>query len=473
MRNLQGNTTYTDAVEEDYSEIRKEGLVDSDLTPEARDARNLATMSIVQPDGRRAVATFLGRKDYEKIENRMGGLKADLMLGCLREFARRRGGQLVWSVYFGLHGETVNVVQHTVKIDGTVLQILRAGYVFMHFPDERVVISAEPGDRSDNPAIFIAVRSSTDSSGFMQEWEHYARRHNHLRGRAFFANGEIVERKRACTWNDILLPKRTKKTIRTQVEGFLQNLARLKGLGVKTRRGIILSGPPGTGKTLLGKVLADTLNVSFLWVSSRHIRHANSFAEILAVARFVAPTILFMEDIDFYAEDRHRKGWAGLGDLLNQLDGCLDNEDLITIATTNRLEAVEPALRSRPGRFDRIVEFGPMDSDCRRQMLRRKLRHADLSDEDIEHLLKATDDYTGAQLEELSNSIYILAVQRDNARPEGFCSGENACCVPGDGEMESVSVDLDLIDSALAEVHVRREGLMGFRPAVGETVGAR
>jgi len=239
------------------------------------------------------------------------------------------------------------------------------------------------------------------------------------------------------------------------------------------RAGTYEATGPGTGKTLLGKVLADTLDVSFLWVSSRHIRNSNSFAEILSVARFVAPTILFMEDIDFYAEDRHRKGWAGLGDLLNQLDGCLDNEDLITIATTNRLEVVEPALRSRPGRFDRIVEFGPMDSDCRRRMLRRKLRHADISDEGIERLVKATDDYTGAQLEELSNSIYILAVQRENAHLEDFCDGEKARRVPSDGEMESVSVDLDLINSALEEVHVRRKRLMGFRTAVGETVGAK
>ncbi len=383
MIELLEATSYTDAIEENCSASEKDALVDSNLTPEAGDARNLATMSVLHPDGVRAVATFLGCKDYEKIENRMGGLKADLMLGCLREFVHQRGGQVVWSVYFGLRGETGNVTQHTVAVDGAVLQILRAGNVFIHFPDERVVISATPGDRSNNPSIFLGVRSSTDSSRFLQEWEQYARTHNHLRGRAFFADGEIVERKHACTWNDILLPEPTKDTIRTQVEGFLQNLDRLKGLGVKTRRGIILSGPPGTGKTLLGKVLADTLDVSFLWVSSRHIRNSNSFAEILSVARFVAPTILFMEDIDFYAEDRHRKGWAGLGDLLNQLDGCLDNEDLITIATTNRLEVVEPALRSRPGRFDRIVEFGPMDSDCRRRMLRRKLRHADISDEVI------------------------------------------------------------------------------------------
>jgi len=465
MQELAGCMSIADAVEGECTAVPKEdGLVDRNLTPDARAARDLATTSIIQPEGRRAVAAFLGRQDYEKIETRIGGLKADLMLGALREFAHRRGGQAVWSVCFGLHGETVNAIQKTVPVDGTILQILRAGYVFLHFPDERVVVSAEPADRSNRPAIFIGVRSSTDSSRFCEEWARYARKHNHLRGRAFFADGEIIERTKSYTWEDILLPEETVRTVRTHVEGFLRNVARLKGLGVKTRRGLIFSGPPGTGKTLLGKVMADTLNdVSFLWVSSRHIHNANSFAEILDVARFVAPTILFMEDMDFYTEDRARKGWAGLGDLLNQLDGAVDNEDIVTIATTNRLEVIEPALRSRPGRFDRIVEFEAMDEECRRKLLRRKLRYADISEEDIEHLVKATDDYTGAQLEELSNSIYILALQGDSARLDGFADGEKARCVPGGGDVEPVFVDLALIESALAEVQVRREGVMGFR----------
>ena len=181
MIELLEDTINTDAIEENCSASEKDALVDSNLTPEARDARNLATMSVLRPDDVRAVATFLGGKDYEKIENRMGGLKADLMLGCLREFAHQRGGQLVWSVHFGFRGETGNVTLHTVTVDGAALQILRAGYIFIHFPDERVVISATPGDRSSNPSIFLAARSSTNSSRFLQEWEQYTRTHNHLR----------------------------------------------------------------------------------------------------------------------------------------------------------------------------------------------------------------------------------------------------------------------------------------------------
>jgi len=462
MRNLHGLPSLSDAIEGKCSVMGQGGLVDSKLTSEAKEAKSLAALSLLRPDGRRIVAAFLGRRDYEKIENRIGGLKADLLLGCLRGFVHQRGGQLVWSIRLGLHGEPVNAIQHTVSIDGTVLQILREGYVFVHSRDEQVVISAEPADRSGNPAVFIGVRSSTSSSRFLEEWEQYARMNNHLKGRSFFADGEIIERKRAYTWDDILLPEQTKNTIKTQVEGFLRNRFQLKNLGIKTRRGLILSGQPGTGKTLLGKVLADTLNASFLWVSSRHVEDATSFAGILSVARFVAPTILFMEDIDFYAEDRDRNGWAGLGDLLNQLDGCQDNEDVITIATTNRLEIVEPALRSRPGRFDRIVEFGPMDADCRRQMLRRTLRNAETCDEDIEYLVGATDDYTGAQIEELANSVYLLSLEESNTRLKGLSRKEGACLDVDDDEKGSISVDRGLIDSALAEVQVRRKGTMGF-----------
>jgi len=62
----------------------------------------------------------------------------------------------------------------------------------------------------------------------------------------------------------------------------------------------------------------------------------------------VAPTILFLEDLDLFGGDRESHGWLGLGELMNQLDGASDNEDIITIASTNRIDVVEKALRNRP-----------------------------------------------------------------------------------------------------------------------------
>jgi SpoVK/Ycf46/Vps4 family AAA+-type ATPase len=357
----------------------------------------------------------------------------------------------------GSRGETLNAVQRAISLAGQTRCILGEGYLFLNFPNERVVVSAETRVGPGWAIVTVGVRSDTDSAGFFRRWRTYARAHNHLRNQAFFADGQVIERRKAYSWEDILLPEETKRIIRTHVEAFLRNRLRLKALGVKARRGLIFSGPPGTGKTLLGKVLADTLEASFLWVCPRHVQNAASFQEIMSVARFVAPAVVFLEDLDLFAEERDHSGWAGLGELMNQLDGAVDNEDIVTIATTNRLDVIEKALRNRPGRFDRVIEFSAMDEPCRRQMLGKLLAHATLTPADLNHLVAATADYTGAQLEELANTLYILALDA----PTAYNSSTPVVPTPND----AARLDRCLIETALAEMKFDRKGRLGFHAA--------
>src|ERR1019366_9070056 len=104
------------------------------------------------------------------------------------------------------------------------------------------------------------------------------------------------------TWESIVIADPVKQSLRTHVEGFLSNIDQLRARGMKGRRGVILAGPPGTGKTLVGKVLADSLGsslgVSFLWVLPRHVKRPDNIADLLAAARFMAPAVLFFEDLD-------------------------------------------------------------------------------------------------------------------------------------------------------------------------------
>ena len=335
------------------------------------------------------MVVFLGHDDYEKVE--------DIMFEACTPDARmpagndtQTGGQVAWSMR-NCGNEVQNAILHTAKVDGRSHLILHEGYLFIHLPDELVVVSAEPRDDLED-GIRVGVRSSVSPTAFLEKWTSYARQHNYLRGQAFFADGSIVERKRRYGWEDILLPEATKRTICTHVGSFLNNRLRLRELGVKMRRGLILAGPPGTGKTLLGKVLADTLNVSFLWVSPRHVRNAGSFQDIMSLARFVAPAVVFLEDLDLFAEEREGNKWMGLGELMNRLNGAVDNEDIVTIATTNRLDVIEKALRNRPGRFDRIVEIGTSWNErCRRQLLARLLSRSLIGDGEMAHLISGNN----------------------------------------------------------------------------------
>jgi len=368
-------------------------------------------------------------------------------MDCLIPFVHAHGGKIVQALDLDYEGDCTVTTVSIPHQEGN-RSVLTQGYVFIYFKDERVVVSAQsPGDQ-----IRITVRSNTNAIKFMFFWKKYTREHNHLLGRTFFADGELITRKKPYTWDSIVLPEETKETIRVHVQSFLRNRNTLSLYNVKSRRGLILAGEPGTGKTLLGKVLADTLDYSFIWVLPRHITGAASMSALLSLARFVSPTILLLEDIDVYAEDRAAKGWLGLGELMNQLDGVLDNHNIITIATTNRLEVVENALRNRPGRFDRIVFFGAMAEEGRRLMVARLLSQAAISQEDIEHLIDATEGCTGAQLEEIANTIVIAAV---------CIAGEQGVELTG----QPVPVDRLAIDTAVEQVLGKRRPILGFTPA--------
>ena len=431
----------------------RQPLVEENLVEAAQAARHRAIASVIEAQGRRIMVAFLGHDDYEKVEDIMPEPLAHLMLECIPAMVHELGGQVAWSMrQYGR--EVQNAILHTVKVAGQHRLILHEGYLFIYLPDELVVVSADPDVKDGETVIKVGVRSSVSPTAFLEKWTRYAREHNYLRGQAFFADGAIIERNRRYGWDDILLPEATKRTIRTHVDSFLNNRLRLRELGVKMRRGLILAGPPGTGKTLLGKVLADTLNVSFLWVSPRHVRNATSFQEIMSLARFVAPVVLFLEDLDLFAEEREGNKWMGLGELMNQLDGAVDNEDIVTIATTNRLDVIEKALRNRPGRFDRIVEIGALDERCRRELFVKLLSRSSIGDGEMAHLISATTDYTGAQIEELTNTIYILAVDDEKAAVSG-----------GGNEGGCITVDRQLIDRAVNEFRVERKSRLGFHAA--------
>ena len=438
-------------------------LVDPDLTPEAARAGRLAELCLIDSVVRRAVAVFLESDDYQKVKQTKGELMGTLLMECLSAFVHHRGGQVAYAIRLGERGELVNAVQSMVSSRSGPRLYMECGFLFVHFPRERVAISAEPVDTHTGPGLQIIVRSSHDSATFWREWEEYARGHSYLRGQAFFADGQIIERARKYTWDNILLAEPARRLIRVHVEGFLRNREVLRSHGVKARRGLILSGPPGTGKTLLGKVLADTLEgASFMWVSPRHVQNPASFQEILEVARFTAPTVVFLEDLDLFGEEREGGGGMCLGELMNQLDGAVDNEDLVTIATTNRLDVIEKALRNRPGRFDRVIEMNEMDEMCRRKLLARLLAKAEVSPEDMSYLVEATREYTGAQVQELANTLYILSADSDNPRCSGSVVAEGAASGPAS---EGISVSRQLIDAALQEVHVERKTKIGFHAA--------
>ncbi|NEB03003.1 ATP-dependent zinc metalloprotease FtsH [Streptomyces sp. SID13726] len=208
------------------------------------------------------------------------------------------------------------------------------------------------------------------------------------------------------------------------VVDFLKNPDAYRKMGAKMPRGVLLAGPPGTGKTLLARAVAGEAGVPFFSASASEfiemIVGASRVRELFAEARKVAPSIIFIDEIDTIG--RARGGGSGMGghdereqtlnQILTEMDGFSGSEGVIVIAATNRADVLDPAL-TRPGRFDRVVMVSPPDRGGREAILEIHTREIPLAEDvNLAQVARTTPGMTGAELANLANEAALLAVKR-------------------------------------------------------------
>ncbi|WP_308164185.1 ATP-dependent zinc metalloprotease FtsH [Nonomuraea sediminis] len=211
-----------------------------------------------------------------------------------------------------------------------------------------------------------------------------------------------------------------------EVVDYLKDPGKYRRLGAKLPKGVLLAGPPGTGKTLLARAVAGEANVPFFSASASEFIEmivgvgASRVRDLFEEARKVAPSIVFIDEID--AIGRARGGAGGIGghdereqtlnQILTEMDGFSGAEGVIVIGATNRPEILDPALL-RPGRFDRTVQVGLPDAAGRIAILEVHTRGVPLDGEvSLEQLAKTTPGMTGADLANLVNEAALLAAKR-------------------------------------------------------------
>ncbi|MFH8611863.1 ATP-dependent zinc metalloprotease FtsH [Streptomyces sp. NPDC018029] len=210
------------------------------------------------------------------------------------------------------------------------------------------------------------------------------------------------------------------------VVDFLKNPDAYRAMGAKMPRGVLLAGPPGTGKTLLARAVAGEAGVPFFSASASGFIEmivgvgASRVRELFAEARKVAPSIIFIDEIDTIG--RARGGGSGMGghdereqtlnQILTEMDGFSGAEGVIVLAATNRADVLDPAL-TRPGRFDRVVNVSPPDRGGREAILKIHTRPIPLADDvDLAQVARTTPGMTGAELANLANEAALIAVKR-------------------------------------------------------------
>lgn len=196
----------------------------------------------------------------------------------------------------------------------------------------------------------------------------------------------------------------------------------LRPLGLRPPKGVLLYGPPGTGKTLIAKALANAAMANFFYISGPEIgskyygESEKRLREIFEQAEKNAPSIIFIDEIDAITPNRDLTTSEAdrriVAQLLTLMDGLSSGDGVLVIGATNRINAVDPALR-RPGRFDREIEIPVPDRNGRLEILKIHCRMLPLDPSvNLEYLADVTIGFTGADLEALVREATMKAFNR-------------------------------------------------------------
>lgn len=211
------------------------------------------------------------------------------------------------------------------------------------------------------------------------------------------------------------------KSMVEDIIGFIRNPSQYTSVGARMPKGLLLYGPPGTGKTLMAKAIAGEADVPFYAMSGSDFVQmyvgvgASRIRSLFNKAKKHHKAVIFIDEIDAIGKTRARNSSASnderdqtLNALLTEMSGFNDNQGIVVIGATNRLDTLDEALL-RPGRFDRQIEIGLPDVNSREKILKLHSRNKPLSDDvDLNSLAKSTVGFSGAMLENLLNEAAII-----------------------------------------------------------------
>jgi len=218
-------------------------------------------------------------------------------------------------------------------------------------------------------------------------------------------------------WSSLILKRELKEEIDLNILFPLKNRKLCEKHKLPWRRGVLIAGVPGTGKTQLGRILCNVLDgITIIWVTCKAVHDSSRIRTLFEMARKFAPTLIVMEDLDFFGHDREFITNPIVGELLNQLDGSTPNRGVFVLATTNRPHLLDQALADRPSRFDVKIIFEVPELKERRAMV--ELFSQGKPIEFQEHIAKSTEKLTGSHIKEVINYATLLALKERSIKVE-------------------------------------------------------
>jgi len=360
------------------------------------------------------VAKFLGvdLKHIERHTNQIVSVRMGAALSAIDAVIRGQGlgDDRAWAIVdtrnINEEGQEEPVLYESIQLNSKLTDsFLVDGMRFMQragisddAPEERVTLRVTPtwwgcvltayGVHEQGSAIKLLNAIADKASTF-----------KFLKGEAFALSGDFIP-KTTETTDDLFLDPKNAKAVNRIVELINTRGAKLEN------RGAILLGPPGTGKTLAGRIIRNSAEATFIWMSARDFAYGGGFnglCEAFDLGRELAPTVLFIEDVDNWLN-----GYTT--DLMKtEMDGIARSTGMVTILTTNFPELLPAALMDRPGRFHDILRFDLPNVEARALMLAKWM--PDATAEARAAAVTATEGYSGAHLRELARFASIIRDQ--------------------------------------------------------------
>ena len=226
-------------------------------------------------------------------------------------------------------------------------------------------------------------------------------------------------------WDDVGGLEDVKQELKEAVEWPLKHPETFQRLGIRPPKGTLLYGIPGTGKTLLAKAVASESEANFISVKGPELlskwvgESEKGVREVFRKAKQASPTVIFFDEIDAIASTRSGNDTDSgvtkrvVNQLLTEMDGLEELEDVAIIAATNRPDILDAGLM-RPGRFDRHIQVKEPDEEARISIFKVHTKGMPLADDvDIKKLAKNTDGYVGADIEAVCREAAMLALRDD------------------------------------------------------------
>ncbi len=225
-------------------------------------------------------------------------------------------------------------------------------------------------------------------------------------------------------WDDVGGLDALKEELKEAVEWPIKYKDAYDYVNLDTPKGVLLHGPPGTGKTLIAKALAKMTESNFISIKGPELlskwvgESEKGVREIFRKARQAAPCIIFLDEVDALVPRRGSSGSDShvtenvVSQILTEIDGLEELNNVLIIGATNRLDIVDEALL-RPGRFDRIIKVPNPDEKGRQHIFEIHTKNKPLaSDIKISEIVKLTDDFSGAEIAAVANRAAIRALKR-------------------------------------------------------------